>query len=409
MADEPPRPPDSAPPPGEAPRPPRERSRPPDAPDPGQEWSGPGRWWGGPGGRDAREWDRAARRQRWRARRGRGPGGVGFIGCFIVALVLFIATITATATWVAAALLGVIAPGAAPSAATAVAVVVVLVIAVVLAARAFASTIRPLAALGEAAERLADGEPDVRVTPRGPGPVRGLAASFNAMAERLDRSQADRRALLADVTHELRTPLTVVAGGIEAMLDGIHPMDEDHLSPLLAETSVMDRLLEDLRTLSLAEAGALPLYREPVDLRALAEEVVAAHQPRASSDGLTLSVAGDGPVVTSVDPVRVREILGNLVSNALRHTPAGGAVTIDVGTDGGEALLVVRDTGEGIPAADLPRVFDRFHRRADSGGSGLGLAIVRDLAAAHGGSVSVESDGVPGRGSVFRVRLPVRD
>ena len=145
----------------------------------------------------------------------------------------------------------------------------------------FASTIRPLADLGEAAERLADGEPDVRVTPRGPAPVRGLAASFNAMAERLDRSREDRRALLADVTHELRTPLTVVAGGIEAMLDGVHPMDEDHLAPLLAETAVMDRLLDDLRTLSLAEAGALPLHREPVDLRSLADEVVGGASARA--------------------------------------------------------------------------------------------------------------------------------
>ena len=119
--------------------------------------------------------------------------------------------------------------------------------------------------------------------PAGPGPVRGLAASFNAMAERLDRTRDDRRALLADVTHELRTPLTVVAGGIEAMLDGVHPMDEDHLAPLLAETAVMDRLLDDLRTLSLAEAGALPLHREPVDLAALADEVVAAHRPRAEA------------------------------------------------------------------------------------------------------------------------------
>ena len=389
MADEPPRPPDAP-------------------PDPGADWRGHGPWWGGPGGRD-RRWDRAARRDQWRARRGRGPGGAGFIGCFIVALVLFIATVTAIATWVAAALLGVIAPGAAPSAATAVAVAVVLVIAVALATRVFAGTLRPLADLGDAAGRLADGEPDVRVTPRGPGPVRGLAASFNAMAERLDRSREDRRALLADVTHELRTPLTVVAGGIEAMLDGVHPMDEDHLAPLLAETAVMDRLLDDLRTLSLAEAGALPLHREPVDLRSLADEVVAAHRPRAASGGVALAATGDRPVVTSVDPVRVREILGNLVANAVRHTPAGGAVTLEVGTDGGEALLVVRDTGEGIPAEDLPRVFDRFHRRADSGGSGLGLAIVRDLAAAHGGSVAVESDGVPGRGSVFRVRLPLRD
>ena len=116
-----------------------------------------------------------------------------------------------------------------------------------------------------------------------------------------------------------------------------------------------------------------------------------------------------GPVVTSVDPVRVREILGNLVTNALRHTPPGGAVTLEVGTDGGEAILLVRDTGEGIAPDDLPRIFDRFHRRADTGGSGLGLAIVRDLAGAHGGTVTVTSDGVPGRGAAFEVRLPIRD
>ena len=115
------------------------------------------------------------------------------------------------------------------------------------------------------------------------------------MAERLDRSRDDRRALLADVTHELRTPLTVVAGGIEAMLDGVHPMDEDHLAPLLAETAVMDRLLDDLRTLSLAEAGALPLHREPLDLRSLAEEVVAAIAPRAEAGGVTLRATGDAP------------------------------------------------------------------------------------------------------------------
>jgi two-component system sensor histidine kinase BaeS len=342
-------------------------------------------------------------------RRGPGPRGARFIGCFVVALVLFVGTITALATWIAGALLGFLAPGAGPSAATAVAVVVVLVLAILVGIRTFGSAVRPLAELGTAAERLADGEPDVRVTPGGPGPVRGLAASFNAMAERLDRSREDRRALLADVTHELRTPLTIIGGGLEAMLDGVHPMDQDHLGPLLAETAVMDRLLDDLRTLSLAEAGALPLHREPVDLRSLAEEVASAHRPGAVAAGVTLGVAGDAPVVTSVDPVRVREILGNLVTNALRHTPPGGEVTLEVDRDGAEALLVVRDTGEGIPADDVPRVFDRFHRRADSGGSGLGLAIVRDLAAAHGGSVSVESDGVPGRGSVFSVRLPLRD
>jgi two-component system sensor histidine kinase BaeS len=355
--------------------------------------------------RRAERWDGQA----WGRRGGRGPRGPGVIGCALVAIVLFIGSITALATWVAGALLGLLAPGATPSAATAIAVVVVLVLAVLVAIRVFGSAIRPLAELGSAAERLADGEPGVRVPARGPGPVRGLAASFNAMAERLDRSREDRQALLADVTHELRTPLTIVAGGLEAMLDGIHPMDEDHVAPLLAETAVMDRLLDDLRTMSLAEAGALTLHREPVDLASLAEEVAAAHRARASVAGVALSVVAPAPVVTSVDPVRVREILANLVGNALRHTPGDGSVTIEVMADGAEAVLTVRDTGEGISAVDLPRVFDRFHRRADSGGSGLGLAIVRDLAAAHGGSVTVESDGVPGHGSAFRVHLPVRE
>ena len=367
----------------------------------------------GPWGRG--EWPPGAwhRRGGWGGgHRGRGPGrrgGAGFLGCFLVVVIVAIGLIAALATWVAGALLGFVAPGAAPSAFTVVAVLVVIALAILFAVRVFGTAIGPLAELGRAAERLADGEPGVRVALRGPRPVRGLAASFNAMAERLDRTREDRQALLADVTHELRTPLTVVAGGIEAMLDGVHPMDEDHLAPLLAETAVMDRLLDDLRTLSLAEAGALPLYREPIDVRALADEVVAAHRPRAEAAKITLAAAGDSTLVTSVDPVRVREILGNLVGNALRHTPTGGHVTVDVRATEANAVLTVVDDGEGIAPDELGRVFDRFQRRADSGGSGLGLAIVRDLAAAHGGSVDVTSDGVAGRGSVFTVRLPLRD
>ena len=305
-------------------------------------------------------------------------------------------------------LLGVVAPGAAPPTATAVAVVVVLILAIVIGGRVFVGTVRPMAELAAASERLADGEPDVRVEPRGPGPVRRLGASFNAMAERLDRSRDDRRALLADVTHELRTPLTVISGGLEAMLDGVHPMDEDHVSPILAEAIVMDRLLDDLRTISLAEAGALPLHREPVDLVEIATEVVAAQRTVADARRVALVTAGDASVEADVDPVRVREILVNLVANAVRHTPAGGRVTVEARSLGADALLTVIDTGEGIPPDEIDRVFDRFHRRSDAGGSGLGLTIVRDLAAAHGGSVEVESDGVPGRGSTFRVRLPRR-
>jgi two-component system sensor histidine kinase BaeS len=348
------------------------------------------------------------RRRGW-GREQRHRPGPGCFGCFLFAMVAVIGVITALATWVAAALLGVLEPGATPSALTAVAVLVVIVVLGGIALRVVGTAVRPLSDIAGATERLADGEPGVRVRPRGPRPVRGLGASFNAMAERLDRSREARTSLLADVTHELRTPLTVIAGGLEAMTDGVHPMDGDHIAPLLAETRTMDRLLDDLRTLSLAEAGALPLHREPVDLAALAAAVVAANGPMAAGRGVRLVAADAAPLVTSVDPVRVREILANLVANALRHTPPGGSVSVAATVQASEAVLEVRDTGEGIAPQDLGRVFDRFQRRADSGGSGLGLAIVRDLAAAHGGTVEVESDGVPGRGSTFRVRLPLRD
>ena len=369
--------------------------------DASHEWRGSRRWGasaGGPGPWGGPPW-----------RRGRaGRAGAGFIGCLLVALIVFVGVVTALATWVAAVLLGVLSPGAAPPMATAVAVVVVLVVVVILGGRVVFAAVRPLADVAAASDRLADGEPGVRVTPRGPVPVRRLGASFNAMAERLDRSRDDRRALLADVTHELRTPLTVISGGLEAMLDGVHPMDEDHISPILAEAAVMDRLLDDLRTISLAEAGALPLHREPVDLVELAADVLSSQRTVADARRVTLVLAGDHEVEADVDPVRVREILVNLAANAIRHTQADGRVTIEVRVSGADAVLAVVDTGEGIAPEELDRVFDRFHRRSDSGGSGLGLTIVRDLAAAHGGSVEVESEGVPGRGSTFRVRLPRR-
>lgn len=353
-------------------------------------------------------------RLRWRGRHGprrtRGPAGcLGFAGCLVLGIVLLIAAIATIATWIAAALLGVLAPSATPSSVTAVAVMVVVVLAIAVAIRVVATAVLPLTEVARATERLADGEPGVRVRPRGPRPVRGLASSFNTMAERLDRSRADRRAMLADVTHELRTPITVLQGGLEAMLDGVHPYDEDHVAPLLAETVVMGRLLEDLRTLSLADAGALTLHREPADLPGIAREVASAQRSMADAKRVALTVSGDGRLVADVDPVRVREIITNLVANALRHTPAGGRVEVDVRAAGDDALIMVRDTGDGIPTVDLPRVFDRFQRRADTGGSGLGLAIVRDLTEAHGGTVTAESSGVPGHGATFRVVLPLRD
>lgn len=322
---------------------------------------------------------------------------------------LVVGVVTALATWLAGTLLGIVAPGSGASAPTALAVVVVIVFAVLVVGRVFGRAVGPLASIADAAEHLADGEPDVRVEIAGPGPVRRLGASFNAMAERLDRSRADRQALLADVTHELRTPLQVIGGSTEAMLDGVHPRDDAHLAPILAETAVMNRLLDDLRTVSLAEAGALPLHREEVDARRLLEDVAAAHAAAAREAGIELAAAAGSAVPLEADPVRIREVLANLVVNAVRHTPPGGSIRLDAAVDGAWVELTVADTGEGISGADLDRIFDRFYRRADAGGSGLGLTIARDLAAAHGGTIRAESAGSPGRGTTFRVRLPRRD
>jgi two-component system sensor histidine kinase BaeS len=325
----------------------------------------------------------------------------------VVAIVLLIVGLTAIATWILGAVLGVLAPSIAPSSFLAVGAILLVLLVALIGFSVVGGAVGPLAEVGDAAERLADGAAGVRVVPRGPGPVRRLVTAFNTMAERLDRSRDERRAMLADVTHELRTPLTVISGELEAMLDGVRPMDADHIGPVLSEAQVMNRLLDDLRTLSLAEAGALALYREPTDLCALANDVVAAHRSRADAARIDLRALGPDQLVADIDPVRVREILVNLVANALRHTPAGGRVTIGVERAGDDALLTVADTGEGIAPDSLDRVFDRFHRRSDTGGSGLGLAIVRDLAVAHGGSATAVSDG-PGRGASFVVRLPMR-
>lgn len=344
----------------------------------------------------------------WRPRRG-PRHATGFVGCLLLALVLFVGLVTAVATWVAGTVLGIVAPGSGASAPTALAVVLVLIVAVVGIALAVGRAVRPLASIADATERLADGEPDVRVEVTGPGPVRRLGASFNAMAGRLDRSRSDRQVLLADVTHELRTPLAVIGGSVEAMLDGVHPRDDAHLAPILAETAVMSRLLEDLRTLSLAEAGALQLHTEEVDIRRLLEEVAAGHEAAAREGGIALDAAAGPAIHLDADPVRIREVLANLVVNAIRHTPRGGSVRLAATAEGAWVELTVADTGEGIPPVDLDRVFDRFERRADAGGSGLGLTIARDLVATHGGTIRAESDGVPGRGTTFRVRLPRRD
>ncbi len=285
---------------------------------------------------------------------------------------------------------------------------IVLVLALAFAARAVRRLAAPVADVIEAAGRVEAGDYTARVDERGPREVRSLARAFNAMSARLQASEEQRRKLLADVSHELRTPLAVVQGNLEALLDGVYPADPRHLEPILDETRVLARLVEDLRTLSLAEAGVLALHREPTDLAGLANETLESFRAEADRAEVALDATVDSAVPpVEVDPVRTREILANLVANALRYTPRGGRVRVDAAlADGGGMVAVsVSDTGAGIPAEALGLVFDRFYKSAESRGAGLGLAIAKNLVVAHGGEIAAAS--TPGGGTTIRFTLPV--
>jgi two-component system sensor histidine kinase BaeS len=270
--------------------------------------------------------------------------------------------------------------------------------------RIIRSAVRPMNDLMDAASRVEAGDFTARVEPRGPREVRQLARSFNAMAERLGRNEVARRSLLADVTHELRTPLTIVQGNLEGVLDGIYPRDDAHLAPILEETRVMARLIDDLRTLSLAEGGVLTLQREQVDLSKLASDAAASFQAQAEGAGVTITVDAPAAVGAEVDPQRMRSVLNNLIANALRYTSSGGDIVVSVAQEGNSARVSVRDTGRGIPPDMLPHIFDRFTKGNDSLGTGLGLAIAKQLVHAHGGEISAQSE--IGRGTGITVTLP---
>ena len=266
-------------------------------------------------------------------------------------------------------------------------------------------TAAPVGDLVEAAGRVEAGEIGTQVEVRGPAEVRTLARAFNAMSSRLEETDASRRRLLADVSHELRTPLTVMQGTLEGILDGVYPADQAHLAPVLEETRVLARLIDDLRTLSLSEVGVLRLHREPTDLARLIEEVVAGHRASADDAGVGIMVRASAELPSlELDPSRIRQVVGNLVANALRFTPAGGHVTVEAGPETDGAWVQVRDTGPGIGPDELEHVFNRFYRSPSSTGSGLGLPIARNLVRAHGGEISIESP--PGGGTVVRFTLP---
>jgi signal transduction histidine kinase len=278
------------------------------------------------------------------------------------------------------------------------------------AGRTFRRTAVALDELGDAAGRVEAGDYSARVreSSMAPRPVRELARAFNAMTARLEANETQRRTLLADVSHELRTPLTVMQGNVEAILDGVHEADDAHLDAILDETRVLARLIDDLRTVALSETGSLALHREPTDLAILATDAAASFRPGAEAAGIELAVEIDDDLpLLDVDPVRIREVLSNLLANAMRHTPSGGSIRIEgrSATTSGDVVVTVRDTGSGIEATLLPHVFDRFVKATGSRGSGLGLAIARALVETHGGSIQVES--TPGRGTTFTMRIPV--
>jgi signal transduction histidine kinase len=269
----------------------------------------------------------------------------------------------------------------------------------------------PLGNVMEAADRVAGGDYSVRVAEHGPPPIRRLASSFNQMTERLGKSEQQRRNLMADVAHELRTPLSVVQGKLEGLLDGVYSRDDVQLEEILSEVQVLSRLIEDLRTLTLSEAGVLKLEKEFTDVRDLIQTVGRAFATEASMRQIALKV--DLPAslpALVIDAVRIRQVLNNLLSNALRHTPPGGLIETSAGTSAGTVdsksiWIQVRDTGGGMTQTETERAFERFQKGAESRGSGLGLTIARNLVVAHGGTIQAASQ--PGLGTTIKLTLPV--
>lgn len=309
------------------------------------------------------------------------------------------------AGWIAAAIAGLIAT----------------LVAVLLSIR----LVRPVEELTRAVSQMAGGDLSQRVRVSSDDELGTLGRSFNRMAESLERAEQNRRAMTADIAHELRTPIAIQRAHLEALQDGVYPLTTENLQIVLDQTALLTRLVEDLRTLALADAGELKLERTPVYLPNLARKVVERFRPEAESRQILLGfeVKGDRWPDVNVDAGRVEQIINNLVSNALRYTPPGGTVRVTVEQPDGEApeimhagqqarqaVIYVDDTGPGITEEDLPRLFERFFRgdksrSRDVGGTGLGLAIARQLALAHGGDLRAvnRSEG----GAEFILLLPI--
>jgi signal transduction histidine kinase len=319
----------------------------------------------------------------------------GVFGVFLLVVLLVAALASVVAS---------LASGTHPKPFITITVAALVLVGLVVMARWLWRSGRSIGELMDAADRVAAGDYATRVGEVPGRSYQRLAGAFDEMTARLQTNEERRRELLADVAHELRTPLQAIRGAAEGMLDGLYPADAEHLRPVLERTDLMARLLDDLRTLSMAEAGVLELHRETVDPRAAATDAI--HAVGGARDGVTFTVVAEtAPRTIEADPVRLAEILTNLLANAARYTPDAGGVTITISADGrtGGARFVVDDTGPGIAADQLPHVV----RSADRGGTGLGLAIAKRLVEAHGGTI--EAGAAPGGGTRMTFDIPGDD
>lgn len=272
---------------------------------------------------------------------------------------------------------------------------------------------RPLQALTQAAHRMAGGEMEQEVAVKSADEIGELAAAFNRMSRELARALKTRRRMTADIAHELRTPLTVIAGYVESMRDGALAPTPERLSVIYTEIERLQQLVGDLRTLTQADSGELKLNRQALAPGELLQQASLTFEHQAMQKGVTLAleVSGGLPPVEA-DEARMAQVLGNLIGNALRYTPAGGRIVLGAARSGDRVSVSVQDTGQGIAAEDLPFVFDRFYRadksRADDNGeSGLGLAIARAIVEAHGGTMEARS--AVGEGTTFVIHLPAAE
>lgn len=383
-----------------------------------------GSHWGGPGAGPPPWWGPPKRHWRWSERQARRrpawlffrfAGLFGLIALIVLGglalLIFFVVRLaggdrhTAAQIWLATCGLLLVVP----------------FIVVRLGRRAFRNIAAPLSNLMQASDRVAAGDLSVRVPVAEHGEFAELGNSFNHMVEELALADRRRRNLTADVAHELRTPLQIIQGNLEGLVDGIYQPTPEHLEATLAETRLLARLVEDLRVLSQAEAGQLPMEWEAIDAGDLLNDVATSFSGQAQAAGIDLKIEAPGPSsgqnTAGAPALRIRgdygrleQVLGNLLANAIRHTPAGGTVTLQGGSGPLGVRLAVQDTGEGITLEDLPYVFDRFWRadrartHGEGTGSGLGLAIARQLIQAHGGTIEVTS--TPGQGTTFTIDLP---